>query len=225
MEKPRLLDLFCKAGGTSMGYARAGFEVEGVDIKPQPHYPFKFYQADALEFPLEGYDAYHASPPCQGYMNALNMANVRAKYKDAKRLIEPVRELLIATGKPFIIENVVGSPLKDFIILSGMMFDLKVIRKRWFECHGFEVGLLPPPQTYKNARLAGYIPYNKGETSRRNRLPQIWNKTSASKAMGIDWMFLYELNEAIPPAYTEFIGKYLLEAVKRLEVKSDETSY
>lgn len=213
--KPKLLDLFCKAGGSSMGLHHAGFEVEGVDKDPQPNYPFKFHLADALEFPLEGYDGYWASPPCQGYMNALNMPNVKSKYKDAPRLIEPIRELLLATGKPFIIENVPGSPLENFIILSGMMFNLKVIRKRWFECHGFEIGFLPPPQTYKNARRAGYIPYNKGETSRRNRLPQIWSKSSAGKAMEIDWMTLKELNEAIPPAYTEYIGKYLLEHIER----------
>ncbi|MBU1067084.1 hypothetical protein KKE60_04825 [Patescibacteria group bacterium] len=213
MTKPKLLDLFCGAGGAAMGYYRAGFEVVGVDIKPQPHYPFEFHQADALEFPLEGFDAYHASPPCQGYMNALNMPNVQAKYKNTPLLIGPTRELLLATGNPFVLENVPGSPLLDFIVLSGMMFNLKVIRRRWFECHGFDVGLLPPPQTFKNARRAGYIPYNKGETSQRNRLPQIWNKNSVSKAMCIDWMNLKELNDAIPPAYTEYIGKYLLQAV------------
>lgn len=212
--KPKLLDLFCKAGGASMGYHWAGFEVEGVDIEPQPHYPFKFYLADALEFPLEGYDAFHASPPCQGYMNALNMPNVQTKYRDTPKLIEPVRELLLATGKPFVIENVPGSPLEDFIILSGMMFNLKVIRKRWFECHGFDVGLLPPPQSFKNARRAGYIPYNKGETSQRNRLPQIWTKARASQAMQIDWMLLKELTQAIPPAYTELIGEYLLKHLR-----------
>ena len=98
MNKPRLLDLFCKAGGASMGYHRAGFEVEGVDNEPQPHYPFKFYRADALAFPLEGYDAYHASPPCQFAIN---------QYRGEKvNLIPATRKLLRETGKPYIIENI-----------------------------------------------------------------------------------------------------------------------
>ena len=215
MKKPRLLDLFCGAGGASVGYYRAGFEVIGVDIVKQPHYPFEFHQADALTYQLYGFGAFHASPPCQGYMNALNMPNVKKVHKEAKRLIEPTRELLIATGKPFVIENVVGSPLQNYFELSGMMFQLKVIRKRWFEIHGFEVGFLPSPQTYKNARSAGYIPYNKGETTQRNSLPQIWTKARVSIAMGIDWMLLSELNQAIPPAYTEYIGKYLMQELKR----------
>lgn len=213
MSKPRLLDLYAGGGGAAMGYFLAGFEVVGVDIKPQPRFPFEFHQADALTYPLEGYDAYHASPPCQGYMNALHMPNVYKKYKEAPRLIEPTRERLLATSKPFVIEGVPGSPLLNYVVLSGPMFNLKVLRKRWFELHGFEVGLLPCPQTYTNARKAGYIPYAKGQTFRRNRLPQIWSKARVSKAMGIDWMLLKELNEAIPPAYSEFVGKYLMQAI------------
>lgn len=215
-DKPKCLDLFCGGGGASMGLYRAGFDVTGVDIKPQPHYPFRFIQADALTVDLEGYDCYWASPPCQGYMNALNMPNVYEKYKDAELLIKPVRERLTATGKPFIIENVPGSPLINPVKLSGMMFNLKVIRRRWFECHGFEVEFKPCPQTFKNARRDGYIPYNKGETTQRNSLPQIWTKPKVSVAMGIDWMSLKELNQAIPPAYSEFLGK---EMIKEIETR------
>jgi DNA (cytosine-5)-methyltransferase 1 len=215
MGKPRILDLFCGAGGSATGLHRAGFEVVGVDIKPQPRYPFEFHMADAITFPLDGYDAYWASPPCQGYMNASHIPVVGTRHKSAERLIEVIRERLLSTGKPFIIENVPGAPLKNFVQLSGPMFNLKVIRKRWFECHDFEPGLLPPPQTYKNARAAGYIPYNKGETTQRNiNLRQIWYKPSVSIAMGIDWMQMLELNQAIPPAYSEFLGKSLMRVME-----------
>jgi len=139
--KPRLLDLFCGAGGASMGYHRAGFEVEGVDIKPQPHYPFKFYQADALEFPLEGYDAYHASPPCQKYTTMQYRYKNKLNHPD---LIAPIRERLIATRKPYVIENVYKAPLKGHLLLCGTMFGLKIRHHRFFECPWMELTLLPP---------------------------------------------------------------------------------
>ncbi len=121
--KPKLLDLFCKAGGASVGYARAGFEVEGVDIEPQPHYPFKFYQADAFDFPLEGYDAYHASPPCQFASRATQQW--RAEGREYINHIPATRVLLIGIGKPFVIENVVGEPyLKNPLKLNGAFFHI-----------------------------------------------------------------------------------------------------
>src|SRR4030042_5909308 len=126
MSKPRLLDLFCGVGGASMGYYRAGFEVVGVDIKPQPHYPFKFYQTDALEFPLEGYDAYHASPPCKGLSQASACRpGLADKYPND---IPTIRERLIAAGKPYVIENVPWalSYLRNPLLLCGTMFGLKV---------------------------------------------------------------------------------------------------
>ena len=120
--KLRLLDLFCGAGGASVGYVRAGFEVEGVDIEPQPHYPFKFYQTDALEFPLEGYDAYHASPPCQAYSEA---TPITTKSKHPK-LIKVVHDMLVGSGKSYVIENVEGARwyLENPIMLCGSMFGL-----------------------------------------------------------------------------------------------------
>src|SRR5271157_573775 len=168
--KPRLLDLYCCAGGAAMGYAQAGFEVVGVDIKPQPRYPFEFHLGDALTYPLEGFQAYHASPPCQGNMIARHIPSVGARHNNTPELIAPTRERLLSTGRPFVIENVPGAPLKDFFQLSGMMFQLKVIRKRWFEVHGFEIGFLPPPARYRNAREAGYIPYAKGESNKGSNL-------------------------------------------------------
>lgn len=212
--KPRLLDLFCGAGGASFGYYLAGFEVEGVDIKPQPHYPFKFYQADALEFPLEGYDAYHASPPCQSYSIFNFVPSVNAVHKDTPQLIEIVRDRLDGEGRPYVIENVPLSPLVNFIELSGFMFDLKIIRRRWFELSGFDVLLLPHPKKERGKlRDKGYIPYHHGQSVKRGKLKNIWTKPNISQAMGIDWMTVKELTQAIPPAYTEYVGKYLLTSL------------
>ncbi len=205
--KPKLLDLFCGAGGASMGYYRAGFEVEGVDIKPQPHYPFKFYQADALEFLLEGYDAYHASPPCQGY-SVLNFN------KDAyKKLLPEVRQILVVTGKPYVIENVCGAKkeLINPLMLCGTMFGMKVRRHRLFET---EPPIYFPPMScchYAKVAPKGYSP--KG-----NQLWYIAGHTAGNKgakeAMDCEWMVgSDEVKEAIPPAYTEYIGKCLMEMV------------
>jgi hypothetical protein len=127
----RLLDLFSGAGGAAVGYARAGFEVVGVDIEPQPNYPFEFHQADALEFCREHgheFDAIHASPPCQAY------TPLRAVHgKDYPDMLAATREALEATGLPWVIENVPGAPINSGIFLCGTMFDLRVYRHRWFE--------------------------------------------------------------------------------------------
>src|SRR5690348_16558972 len=132
MKKPRLLDLFCGAGGCSMGYHRAGFEVVGVDIKPQKNYPFEFHQADALEFlKIHGheFDAIHASPPCQRYSVGRHIHQSGGNHPD---LVHPTRSLLEATGKPWVIENVMGSPVAG-VTLCDLMFGLKVLRHRLFE--------------------------------------------------------------------------------------------
>jgi len=200
--KPKLLDLFCGAGGASMGYYRAGFEVEGLDIKPQPHYPFKFFLADALTFPLEGYDAYHASPPCQAYTMMQNIVKTREAHPD---LISAVRNRLARAGKLYVIENVYKAPLRGHLMLCGTMFGLKIIRHRFFECPWMELTLLPP------CRHNGvYDPWHKDNVGQREKLLD---------AMEIDWfMTRPEVREAIPPAYTEYIGKYLLKAVMELKV-------
>ena len=207
MDKPRLLDLFCGAGGAAMGYHRAGFEVVGVDIKPQPHYPFEFHQADALTYPLEGYDAYHASPPCQKFSSCVNPLG-RGNHVD---LITPIRQRLLQTGKPFVIENVPGSPLQNYIEIDGTMVGKKTIKNRWFELHGFEILFLlakwDARGKVKAGEFAGIMRHgkNSGELTKREHL---------AEAYEIDWgMNRHELREAIPPAYTEYIGKYLMEAV------------
>jgi len=208
--KPRLLDLFCGAGGAAMGYYRAGFEVVGVDIKPQPHYPFEFHQADALTYPLEGFDAYHASPPCQAYSRAFSM--LVGHRKEHPDLIAKTREYLSLTGKPFVIENVPNSPMHNYIQLEGTMFGLEVKKVRNFELHGFEILLLPakPDNTrgwIKSGRLVGLMQHTCYPQERVNR-------QELATAYGIDWMpNIQLLREAIPPAYTEYIGKYLMKAV------------
>lgn len=200
--KPKLLDLFCGAGGASVGYYRAGFEVVGVDIKSQPHYPFEFHQADALKFPLSGYDAYHASPPCQKYTQMLNHGlTSRAKFPD---LIAAIRKKLISTNKPYIIENVPGAPLLNPIMLCGEMFSLRVTRHRYFETNT----LLPQPEHLKH-QGTGIRKQNDGGYYYRVYGHET-GKASWGAAMGVDWMKNPELTQAIPPAYTEYIGRYLL---------------
>ena len=217
--KPKLLDLFCGAGGASMGLYRAGFDVTGVDIKPQPRYPFEFHQADALTYPLDGYDAYWASPPCQEYSRTKSL-----KTSIFPTLIEPVRIKLIATGKPFVIENVPGAPLINPLILCGSMFGLRVRRHRIFEIN--------PPVYFppfscnhwgkctgagRNRVKAGV----KGRTLSLNDgfafLTVAGNDylvNEGKKAMGIDWMIRSELSQAIPPAYAEYLGNQLIRAIQ-----------
>jgi len=204
-KKPRLLDLFCGAGGASMGYYRAGFEVEGVDIKPQPHYPFKFYQADALEFPLDGFDAYHASPPCQEYSRTKSL-HQHLSYPD---LLNNVRTRLISTSKPWVIENVVGAPFEHWIMLCGTMFGLRTYRHRRFET-SFLMMQPEHPKHIERVLNRCYDPNWVGffcVTGGGNAPVAVMKQ-----AIGIDWMTRKEFTQAIPPAYTEYIGLYLLRA-------------
>ena len=206
MSRPRLLDLFCGAGGASMGYHRAGFEVEGVDIKPQPHYPFKFYQADALTYPLEGYDAYHASPPCQAYTR-LTEKKYRQNHPD---LIAYVR-LRLALHKPSVIENVPDAKdrLWHPIMLCGSMFGLPIWRHRYFEIQPEIFTLLPHCNH-------GFAPVLISGSPRRKGVRTEPSTERRREAMDINWMTRTELDQAIPPAYTEYIGKYLMKAIKEL---------
>ena len=217
----RILDLFCGAGGAAMGYHRAfpDAEIIGVDINPQPRYPFTFHQGDAVEFmaivvgsPLE-YDLIHASPPCQRWSD---LAKRNGNGDDWPDLIAPIRELLVAYGAPYVIENVDRAPLVDPVMLCGTMFlGLRVIRHRLFEC-SFDTGAarwLPhqrhPLVFTHDKRKAHY-----GMLDQDVSFVQVTgggNARVANKAdaMGIDWMTGAELNEAIPPAYTEYIGNQL----------------
>lgn len=198
----RLLDLFCGAGGASEGYRRAGFEVVGVDIEAQRHYPFEFHRADALEYPLEGFDVIHASPPCQAYSKAQ-----RLNGRDHPRLIEPIRDRLKATGLPYVIENVVGAPLENPVMLCGTMFGLKTERCRLFEMNVPLPLILDYQRTEKMAKM--------GRAADDDEFIHICghfpDPPRARTVMGIDWpMTRAELAEAIPPAYTEWVGRYIL---------------
>jgi DNA (cytosine-5)-methyltransferase 1 len=220
--KPRLLDLFCGAGGCSVGYHRAGFDVVGVDNQPMKRYPFDFHQADALEF-LEKhgheFDAIHASPPCQAYCIVNRLRHLRGRaYPD---LIEPVRELLKKSGRPWVMENVVGSPLQHPIMLCGSSFGLLVRRHRLFESSVVMLGL-PCNHRWQDAGGARFPSafrsrkYLKGSGCRHlSTVVQVYGHTAGKKhwptAMGINWMRSRELTQAIPPAYTEYIGRQLIE--------------
>jgi DNA (cytosine-5)-methyltransferase 1 len=204
--RPKLLDLFCGAGGAAMGYHRAGFDVVGVDIVPQRHYPFEFHQADAMTFPLDGFDAIHASPPCQRFsaMSACRRG-LASIYPD---LVGPLRERLVATGTPYIIENVRGAPLINPTMLTGSMFGLPLKRDRMFET-SFPLPLMLAAHHDRPVGRAGHW--------RPGALISVSGNCSpislAREAMGIDWMNRNELSEAIPPAYAEWIGAQLLEAL------------
>lgn len=212
-KRPLLLDLFCGAGGAAMGYHRAGFNVVGVDIKPQPHYPFTFFRDDALAVArvvadggwLE-FDAIHASPPCQGYTTMNNRHG-----SSVPRLIPQLRRYL--NGLPFVIENVPGAKVDLYhpIRLTGEMFDLRVHRPRLFECHPPIVA--PSPRPRQENAVAVYGKEDGRLLWRRKDGSELHvaDLATASAAMGIDWMTWDEIREAIPPAYTEYIGRQLLE--------------
>jgi DNA (cytosine-5)-methyltransferase 1 len=218
--KPVLLDLFCGAGGAAAGYARAGFDVVGVDVDPQPHYPFTFIQSDWAE-PLyvlpglwerEGRPyAVHASPPCQRYSG---MTKRWSRSGDHPDLVEPVREHLSMLDVPFVLENVVGSPLLDPVQLCGSMFGLgadgyQLRRHRLFEAHGFDLAA-PGPCAHAGPALPVYG--NPGGSSKRDglRFPGV---SSWRVGMDIGWMTIRELAESIPPAFTEHVGTALIAAL------------
>ena len=221
--KPLLLDLFCGAGGAGMGYHRAGFDVLGVDINPQPHYPFRFEQADALDYlreeirlPARKVDAVHASPPCQGYTPMSNRWRGKGGKADAHaKLIPVVRDLLLELGVPYIIENVTGAKraLWNPILLHGGQFGLGVHRPRYFESN---VALVAPPRSLPALNPIGV--YGKHHDGRRLFTRADGSIQRAAKsldegraAMGIDWMEWRELAESLPPSFTEYLGRQLLQ--------------
>lgn len=210
--RPRLLDLFCGAGGCAVGYHRAGFDVVGVDIKPQPHYPFEFHQADAMTFDLCGFDVVHSSPPCQAYSRICRGMGTASTHPD---LVAKVRERLTSSGVPWIIENVEGAPLQFPITLCGTMFGLQSKSGLWLRRHrGFELswGMLAP--TCQHPRSPSIGVYGNGTNSHHlKRLGRNITTEEQREAMGIDWMPRSELTQAIPPAYTEFIGRQLLARI------------
>lgn len=187
-----------------MGYYMAGFEVVGVDIEPQPNYPFEFYQADALDFPLEGVDVIHASPPCQRFSKLAAMHPSRW-YVD---LITPMRRRLLDWGGLYVIENVEGAPLYDPVRLCGSMFGLGVERGYLRRHRLFEstAALGPPPPCNHYGRAVGV--YGHGGHSEKHRMLY---RAEAAEAMEIHWMTRDEMTQALPPTYTEWLGRQLIE--------------
>jgi len=223
--KPHLLDLFCGAGGAAMGYHRAGFEVVGVDINPQPHYPFEFHQADALQvleklldnravafekdnfqhlYILSEIDAIHASPPCE-FGSRMTAKHCLVNHEN---LIPDTRARLRNTGKPFTIENIPDNRrhLINPFMLCGTMFGLYLHRHRYFETS-------PVLYFLTNTCIRIKEPVLVTGCSRRKNGRREYKRSEISEAMNINWMLKTELDKAIPPAYTEYIGKYLMQVL------------
>ena len=203
----KLLDLYCGVGGASVGYAMAGFEVTGVDLKHGKRYPYAYVRADVLEIIkdidyVRQFDVIHASPPCQTHSITKHLRNAQGNTISKLDLIPETRQALIASGKPYIIENVPGSPLINPVQLCGSSFGLKVRRHRLFESN------MPIKGSICNHKLQGRPVGVYG--SLNDEIPK-GGKTAttideARKAMGMDWAIWTELVEAIPPAFTKYLG-------------------
>ena len=201
MPRRKLLDLFCGAGAASVGYERAGFDVTGVDWFPQSSYPFDCYLADAMTFPLDGFDVVHASPPCQRYSHA-TPHRTRAGHPD---LLDAIFRRLVESGLPFIVENVPLSPMVPDVVLCGSMFGLTVRRHRWFATRPRLTRPAPP------CRHDGLLAFEDAD-----------EKVYAA-AMGIDWMTNRESKQAIPPAFAEFLGRQMLAVLDGTRSPRDHT--
>ena len=210
----RLLDIFCGAGGASKGYEMAGFDVTGIDLKSGKRYPFTYIKKDFKTLTVEDlqdYDVIHASPPCQTFSITKNLRIAQNKKTDKEDLLDVTRQLLIDSGKPYVLENVPGAPLRNPIQLCGSVFNLQVRRHRLFEsnmplkgsgCDHKQQGR--PVGIYGS--LNDKIPGG-GQTAKTIEI--------AREAMGINWMIWTELVEAIPPMYTEFIGNQVMTYLQR----------
>ena len=224
--KPRLLDLFCGAGGAAMGYHRAGFDVVGVDKRPQPRYPFEFVEADALEFMRDldygvlAYQAIHASPPCQ-FGSTVTNRNRRRSLIEHENLIPATRDLLLDAGLPYVIENVEGSRrhLVQPTRICGSAFRDDLHRHRYFETNWS----LMAPACAHGRRRKQFRSLDSRMVKRGALASVIGNHGHLNypgefelrqEAMGIDWMTVEELAQAIPPVYAELIGHQLLAHVK-----------
>jgi DNA (cytosine-5)-methyltransferase 1 len=200
-----------------MGYYRAGFDVTGVDLAPQPRYPFAFIQSDALEYVAahgHAFDAIHASPPCQAY-TPLRALQEGKEYPD---LVAATRDALEATGRPWVIENVPGSPLRSYITLCGGMFGLRTYRHRRFESNTLLLAPEHPKHVIKTSTKKRRACWDAGLHVSVTGDVGVY---VGSEAMGINWMTGNELSQAIPPAYTEYLGRQLLTHVRGVALAAD----
>ena len=217
MTRPLLLDLFCGAGGAAAGYHRAGFDVVGVDIEPQKNYPFEFHQGDAMTWPLDGFDVLTGSPPCQDH-SALNVVN-KIDYGTGW-MLDATRQRFQATGKPYVIENVGMADMPGALVLCGTEFGLKTRTAKhgevWLKRHRkFESNVFMMGAGGCNCYGKLTVPvYGHGAGGNRVNMRGPGVAQASREVMGIDWMTRAELDQAIPPAYTEYIGRALLEHLK-----------
>ena len=217
--RPKLLDLFCGGGGAGMGYHRAGFDVTGVDIKPQPKYPFTFIQGDVMKMlevgylRLDDYDAVHGSPPCQLFSSVTPKAAKAAKHVD---LLTPLREVFLAWGGTWVIENVPGAPMRQPLVLCGSEFGLRTKDGWWLKKHRLFESSVPLMGAggcwCKGKRILG-VHGGGGAPGTGDRYALRGVMASAAQGrelMGIDWLNRDQVAQAVPPAYTQFIGEQLL---------------
>jgi len=216
MNRPRLLDLFCGGGGCSVGYARAGFDVVGVDIVRQHAYPFAFVQADALAYPLDGFDAVHASPPCKPFTALRHRDTPRLHLFDPHPdMLAPTLERFAALSIPWIIENVPGAPLPDAVVYCGSSFGLRVRRHRLFASN---LTIAAPPCDHDAQGQPVGVYGNGGAWDRTNNPGGGGIKVAgadAADALGVDWTdYQPTLSQMIPPAFTEHIGAQIIGAIR-----------
>jgi DNA (cytosine-5)-methyltransferase 1 len=236
MSRPKMLELFCCAGGMAMGYHRAGFDVYGVDIDPQPNYPFPFRHADAantmvdlldgkrLEFiaptgasllmGMEDFDAAHASPPCQSFLSLGAVNKALGRTYDYPNLIGPIRDLLIESGLPYVIENVENArkELHDPVRICGTALGLPLRRHRLFESSAPITGIDCEHHRFTEKKY--WTSFRPNGERRLSSVVQVYGNGGHQHewpaAMGIDWMTPHEMAEAIPPAYAEHVGVQLM---------------
>jgi DNA (cytosine-5)-methyltransferase 1 len=219
VSRPKALDLFCGAGGVSIGLDRAGFDVTGVDIKPQPRYRGgTFVQADAMTFPLNGFDFIWASPPCQHYSNSTPTGR-RESHPD---LVSATRRCLEAQGAPWAMENVPGAPMRHGVVLCGAAFGLIVVGEGGTKLHlkrhrliEPSFPLLSPPCGCGRADMKITVVGDGTPSGPRKRLGRNQREWEKREVMGIDWMNRRELAQAIPPAYAEFIGRQAMREISQ----------